>query len=95
MQRPCLLVATRELGLLIKEKYTTTTLFDETCLGPVGHQDSSPKFATVAVDKIYNHTIVWMGSRQCRAFFIPLMSSKILLIFLHLILRLSFLTDQQ
>ena len=41
-------------GCRVSSSPSAPKSFENTCLGPVGHQVSVPQFPTVAVDRVYN-----------------------------------------
>ena len=82
MQRLCLLSAIKKVEFVDRKNpfqavipltlYLLTTplileFFETICLGLVGHQVPAPQFPIYAVDQIYNCSIIWKGSRRCRA----------------------------
>lgn len=58
MQKSFFLVAIQKFKFVDRRKFTvvsdnTLEQFENTCLSPIGHQDSAPEFATVAANQVY------------------------------------------
>ena len=80
MQRPYLLVAITRVEFVDKKEYALATLLKIIAWTLRLHQSG--------------RALADAESTSMQSLLIPLMSSEILLIFLHLILRLSFPSDQ-